>query len=580
MLAVVAEKTGYPPDMLDLDLDLEADLGVDTVKQAEMFAAVREAYDIPRDDKLKLRDFPTLDHVIRFVHDRAPTSTAGRGRRRQPAAPRTLGGAGEPRPEASAGLDACETVPRRVPVPVLRPPLELCRPTAVTLTQARRVVVMPDRGGVAKRSSGSSRTGVEPLVLDDASDIDESSPSSQAWTADGPVGGVYWLPALDVEPRSRDLDLAGWREGLRVRVKLLAATMRALYEQVSGPGTFLVSATRLGGRHGYDAAGATAPMGGAVTGFTKAYKRERPDCLVKAVDFEAGADAAQGRGAARRRDAGATPARSRSAAGGLRWIGRPRGGGRRRRRPGWPSAPTRSSSSPERPAASSRRSSPTWPPPRGGTFHLLDLVPEPDPANPDLDRFVTDKEGLKRDLFQRIKDRGERATPALVERELAGSSGPGPPWTPWRRCERPAGRPSTTSVDLRDPAAVAAVIDAIRRRNGRIDVLLHAAGLEISRSLARQAGPGVRPGLRRQGRRLVQPAARDRRHAARRHRGASARSPAGSATAARPTTAPPTTCCARRSRASAPPGPARAASPSTGRRGPTSAWPPAARSRR
>ncbi len=58
ILALVAEKTGYPKDMLDLDLDLEADLGVDTVKQAEMFAAIREIYNIPRDQNLKLRDFP------------------------------------------------------------------------------------------------------------------------------------------------------------------------------------------------------------------------------------------------------------------------------------------------------------------------------------------------------------------------------------------------------------------------------------------------------------------------------------------------------------------------------------------
>ena len=43
VLDIVAEKTGYPAEMLDLDLDLEADLGVDTVKQAEMFAAVRES---------------------------------------------------------------------------------------------------------------------------------------------------------------------------------------------------------------------------------------------------------------------------------------------------------------------------------------------------------------------------------------------------------------------------------------------------------------------------------------------------------------------------------------------------------
>ena len=52
ILALVAGKTGYPVDMLDLDLDLEADLGVDTVKQAEVFASVREAYGISRDDKL------------------------------------------------------------------------------------------------------------------------------------------------------------------------------------------------------------------------------------------------------------------------------------------------------------------------------------------------------------------------------------------------------------------------------------------------------------------------------------------------------------------------------------------------
>jgi acyl carrier protein len=66
------EKTGYPKDMLDLDLDLEADLGVDTVKQAEMFAAIRAAYNIPRDENRKLRDYPTLAHVIRFVYEKRP----------------------------------------------------------------------------------------------------------------------------------------------------------------------------------------------------------------------------------------------------------------------------------------------------------------------------------------------------------------------------------------------------------------------------------------------------------------------------------------------------------------------------
>src|SRR5208282_5909516 len=72
VLALVAQKTGYPVDMLDLDLDLEADLGVDTVKQAEVFASIREAYNIPRDENRKLRDYPTLAHVIRFVYEKRP----------------------------------------------------------------------------------------------------------------------------------------------------------------------------------------------------------------------------------------------------------------------------------------------------------------------------------------------------------------------------------------------------------------------------------------------------------------------------------------------------------------------------
>ena len=76
ILALAVEKTGYPEDMLDLDLDLEADLGVDTVKQAEMFAAIREIYNIPRDENRKLREFPTLKHVIQFVYDKRPDLVA------------------------------------------------------------------------------------------------------------------------------------------------------------------------------------------------------------------------------------------------------------------------------------------------------------------------------------------------------------------------------------------------------------------------------------------------------------------------------------------------------------------------
>ena len=79
-----------------------------------------------------------------------------------------------------------------------------------------------------------SAMGVAVLLLADDSRVKE-------WLASGPVHGVYWLPALDSEGSLDDMDLARWREALRVRVKSLYATMRALYEQEA----FLVSAVRL-----------------------------------------------------------------------------------------------------------------------------------------------------------------------------------------------------------------------------------------------------------------------------------------------------------------------------------------------
>ncbi len=72
----MAEKTGYPQDMLDLDLDLEADLGIDTVKQAETFQAIRESFAIPFQEGISLRDYPTLEKVIGFVHTNRPDLVA------------------------------------------------------------------------------------------------------------------------------------------------------------------------------------------------------------------------------------------------------------------------------------------------------------------------------------------------------------------------------------------------------------------------------------------------------------------------------------------------------------------------
>ena len=468
LLALVAEKTGYPQDMLDPDLDLEADLGVDTVKQADLFASVRAIYSIPRDENRKLRDYPTLAHVIRFVHEKRPDLDG------QPPAP-------SPQPLASpartvlADFDAANQIPRRVPAPSLRPPLAFCKPTTVTLGPGRRVAIMPDKGGVTEAlAERLQASGVEVLLLD-------GTPVA------GPVHGVYWLPALDHEGSLREMDLAAWREALRVRVKSLYTTMRAFYEQIAAPDTFLVSATRLGGQQGYDEAGAVAPMGGAVAGFTKTYKRERPEAFVKTVDFEAernASEVAEALVAETLRDPGAIEIGYK---GGLRWSvsleEQPAVDGQ----PGL--ALNKDTVFLVTGAAGSIVSAITadLAAASGGTFYLLDLVPEPDPDNPDLRRLASgkasDKEGLMRDLHARIKARGERATPALVEKELAGLERAQAALSAIDAVRAAGGTAHYYSVNLTDADAVAKIVGEVRERSGRIDVLLHAAGTERSRFL-------------------------------------------------------------------------------------------------
>jgi NAD(P)-dependent dehydrogenase (short-subunit alcohol dehydrogenase family) len=330
---------------------------------------------------------------------------------------------------------------------------------------------MPDKGGVAEALAEQLRaSGAEVLLLD-------GTPVA------GPVHGVYWLPALDHEGSLRDMDLAAWREALRVRVKSFYTTMRGLYEQIAAPDTFLVSATRLGGQHGYDEAGAVAPMGGAVAGFTKTYKRERPDAFVKTVDFEAERNASEVAGmlvAETLRDPGAIEIGYK---GGLRWSvsleEQPAVDGQ----PGL--ALNKDTVFLVTGAAGSIVSAITadLAAASGGTFYLLDLVPEPDPDNPDLRRLASDKEGLMRDLHARIKARGERATPALVEKELAGLERAQAACNAIEAVRASGGTARYYSVNLTDAGAVAKVVGEVRERSGRIDVLLHAAGMERSRFL-------------------------------------------------------------------------------------------------
>ena len=410
----VAEKTGYPADMLDPELDLEADLGIDTVKQAEMFAAIREAYDIARDDNSSSAT-SHAHHVIHFVHDRRPIchrTAPWRSTRRRSTAPpsrappptasmrchrapvagarcredRLSGRHARPRPRPGSrprhrhrqtGRDV-RRHPRGLRHPARRqaqaarlphaghvirfvhdrrpnrpqrhrrataahqavpygPPLgtmrcaephsraasrcrccvrrsNLCKATGVTLDAGRRVVVMPDQAASPTRCVDAARaTGRRDPAASTTRRAGTLDARLNSWLARRP--GARRVLAAGSRSTRGDIGDAGPRRLARRLARAGEAALRHAravrarrrsrdVPRLGAPGSAGNTATTRPVR--------TRRLGGAVVGFTKTYKRERAEALVKAVDFDADARRRRGRRLHCSKRRCAIPARSRS----------------------------------------------------------------------------------------------------------------------------------------------------------------------------------------------------------------------------------------------------------------------------
>ena len=68
ILEVTAEKTGYPIEMLNLDMGIEADLGIDSIKRVEILSSVQDKMsDLPDMDLAELGSLNTLQEVVDFI---------------------------------------------------------------------------------------------------------------------------------------------------------------------------------------------------------------------------------------------------------------------------------------------------------------------------------------------------------------------------------------------------------------------------------------------------------------------------------------------------------------------------------
>ena len=400
VLAIVAEQTGYPPELLDLDLDLEADLGIDTVKQAEVFAAdPRGLRDRARRlaQAARLPDPQPRRRLRPRPHARAPRRPARRRRRpsRRPADARRSTGRRLPAPRAGprrcARRSSCCVADRRA-----------ARRGQPRRRHARRRRRRPTRWrrGWPSAASRCCRSTARPTPRR----CERSSPTG---LPPARSTGVYWLPALDDEAPARR------------RSTSTPGTRRCACASSCSPPPCAPAGRRRAGR-----SSSRPPASAAATATTPP---ARPSAHGRRRDR-----LHQGLRARARRTRWSRPSTSPPAArpatsptllveetlrdpgavevghaDGLRWtVGLVERAAGPPTRPRSRSTPTRSSSSPARPAASSRRSPPTSP--RASRRHVPPARPRPR-ARPGRPRPRALRRptatGLKRELADRIARR-------------------------------------------------------------------------------------------------------------------------------------------------------------------------------
>ncbi|MFN6560913.1 MAG: SDR family NAD(P)-dependent oxidoreductase [Nostoc sp. ChiSLP01] len=78
LLNVVSDKTGYPTEMLELTMDIEADLGIDSIKRVEILGALLELYpDLPKPNPEEVGQLRTLAQIAEYMVKIASEISAG-----------------------------------------------------------------------------------------------------------------------------------------------------------------------------------------------------------------------------------------------------------------------------------------------------------------------------------------------------------------------------------------------------------------------------------------------------------------------------------------------------------------------
>ncbi len=268
VLEVVADKTGYPVDMLNLDMGMDSDLGIDSIKRVEIMAALRSR--LPGSPEIRpehLGSLRTLREVVDFL---AVSPGAAATPVAEAAAP------------ASPPVSPIARQERPVSTPTADPDVnrQIIRPVALPRDDARASIALAP-GALVWLSDDGSELGTRlekrlraRRLMVQRGDLRRAM---AAKGADAPAALVILAPAAG----SND-------DSLRHAFRLIQRASASLRKAGSAGGSILATVSRLDGAFGFGDLGTTSAdvVSGGLAGLVKTARHEWPEVHCKALDLD------------------------------------------------------------------------------------------------------------------------------------------------------------------------------------------------------------------------------------------------------------------------------------------------------
>ncbi len=307
VVSVVVDHTGYPAEFLEMDADMEGELGIDSIKQAEIMAELREQFSLPVDEEFQLRDHPTLGHVISYI------SSFSKSDEFLETVVDTISVEPELEVELSTDISASQpsiegklvtTQSKRYQIEVEQCEWSISKPLEL---EGRSLVVTDDAWGIAgtlcealeNKGIEAVRVFLDPSVTngpirerDGEVDVLRVAPDDEQQISElGDIVRSIAPPAGIIHLAPVRLAGVPWEDPttsphLDYSVTSLFGILKCLdVDLKAAPSGLVASVSALDGRHGIHGARFNSISAGAHGG-VKSYGRERPNLRSRAIDLD------------------------------------------------------------------------------------------------------------------------------------------------------------------------------------------------------------------------------------------------------------------------------------------------------